>query len=214
MNAAIGVFADRGVLGATVEEICDRAGFTRGAFYSNFASKDDLVLALLNRERVQYTSGVTLMGTETVIKGLPLASRTERLKTATALYLAHMETQRDWIMVSIEIRLYAAREPGIREAYQQYRAQFHRELAAEITPLIDTYGLVLSMPVAQVVEVLDPVYESCMMDAVMQLDDHQTDVKQLDPNLLAECLAPFTAVLSAWIKESRGSQGIPESADA
>lgn len=70
------------------------------------------------------------------------------------------------------------------------------------------------MPVAQVVEVLDPVYESCMMDAVMQLDDHQTDVKQLDPNLLAECLAPFTAVLSAWIKESRGSQGIPESADA
>ena len=41
------MFADRGINGASVEEICEAAGYTRGAFYSNFADKSELVLALL-----------------------------------------------------------------------------------------------------------------------------------------------------------------------
>ena len=49
MDAALDVFAERGVLAASVEEVCERAGFTRGAFYSNFATKDELCVALLTR---------------------------------------------------------------------------------------------------------------------------------------------------------------------
>lgn len=50
LDAAGEVFAERGVAGASVEEVCERAGYTRGAFYSNFATKDELVVALLDRE--------------------------------------------------------------------------------------------------------------------------------------------------------------------
>ena len=50
VEAALGVFAEKGVLGASVEEICEAAGFTRGAFYSNFASKDELCVAALQRQ--------------------------------------------------------------------------------------------------------------------------------------------------------------------
>ncbi|MDX5318539.1 MAG: TetR family transcriptional regulator, partial [Actinomycetes bacterium] len=50
IEAALGVFAEKGVLAATVEEICDAAGFTRGAFYSNFESKTELFFALAERE--------------------------------------------------------------------------------------------------------------------------------------------------------------------
>ena len=49
MAAAARVFAERGIIGASVEEICEAAGFTRGAFYSNFADKDELVLALIRQ---------------------------------------------------------------------------------------------------------------------------------------------------------------------
>ena len=49
MAAAVAVFAERGVIGSSVEEICEAAGFTRGAFYSNFADKDALVLALIEQ---------------------------------------------------------------------------------------------------------------------------------------------------------------------
>ena len=50
LDAAREVFAERGVIGGTVEDICEAAGFTRGAFYSNFTDKADVVRALLARE--------------------------------------------------------------------------------------------------------------------------------------------------------------------
>ncbi|WP_211304646.1 TetR/AcrR family transcriptional regulator [Umezawaea tangerina] len=49
IDAAAELFAERGVNGASVEQIAERAGYSRGAFYGNFADKDDLVLALLER---------------------------------------------------------------------------------------------------------------------------------------------------------------------
>ena len=46
LEAAAQVFAEVGLDGASVEAVCERAGFTRGAFYSNFYSKDELFLTL------------------------------------------------------------------------------------------------------------------------------------------------------------------------
>ncbi len=48
LETAAAVFAQRGFYGASVEEIAERAGFSRGAFYSNFEDKSDLFLALLD----------------------------------------------------------------------------------------------------------------------------------------------------------------------
>jgi AcrR family transcriptional regulator len=48
LESAAAVFAERGFYGASVEEIAERAGFSRGAFYSNFEDKSDLFLALLD----------------------------------------------------------------------------------------------------------------------------------------------------------------------
>ena len=47
-DAAARVFADRGVGAATVDQIATAAGFTRGAFYSNFATKEELAVAMLD----------------------------------------------------------------------------------------------------------------------------------------------------------------------
>ena len=46
-EAAARVFEDQGIGGASIEDIALAAGFTRGAFYSNFASKDELIIAML-----------------------------------------------------------------------------------------------------------------------------------------------------------------------
>jgi AcrR family transcriptional regulator len=46
-EAAARVFEDQGIGGASIEAIALAAGFTRGAFYSNFASKDELIIAML-----------------------------------------------------------------------------------------------------------------------------------------------------------------------
>ncbi|MCO5969433.1 TetR/AcrR family transcriptional regulator [Actinoallomurus soli] len=49
LDAAEKLWAERGIRGASLDEIASRAGLTKGAVYSNFASKSDLVLALLER---------------------------------------------------------------------------------------------------------------------------------------------------------------------
>jgi AcrR family transcriptional regulator len=51
LQAGAEVFVERGFAGSSVEAIAERAGFTRGAFYSNFASKEELFAELL-QERV------------------------------------------------------------------------------------------------------------------------------------------------------------------
>ena len=50
MDAALEVFAESGFASASLELISERAGMTRGAFYYNFASKEELFLAVINRE--------------------------------------------------------------------------------------------------------------------------------------------------------------------
>jgi AcrR family transcriptional regulator len=47
LDAGERVFLRRGLQGSSVEEIAAEAGFTRGAFYSNFESKDELFVELL-----------------------------------------------------------------------------------------------------------------------------------------------------------------------
>ena len=46
-EAAAQVFENQGISGASIEAIAAAAGYSRGAFYSNFASKDELIIAML-----------------------------------------------------------------------------------------------------------------------------------------------------------------------
>ena len=46
-DAAARVFEDQGIGGASIEAIAAAAGFTRGAVYSNFKSKDELIIQLV-----------------------------------------------------------------------------------------------------------------------------------------------------------------------
>jgi AcrR family transcriptional regulator len=58
LDAAARVFVDRGYAGASVEAIAAEAGYTRGAFYSNFATKDELFVALLQERGFELARSV------------------------------------------------------------------------------------------------------------------------------------------------------------
>jgi AcrR family transcriptional regulator len=46
-EAAARVFEEQGIGGVSIEAIAAAAGFSRGAFYSNFKSKDELIIAMI-----------------------------------------------------------------------------------------------------------------------------------------------------------------------
>lgn len=59
MDAAESLFGTAGIGQTSIEEICETAGFSRGAFYSNFEDRDDLVMALLQRHQTRSMDEVT-----------------------------------------------------------------------------------------------------------------------------------------------------------
>jgi len=48
LESATAVFAEKGMARGSIDDVAEHAGFTKGAFYANFASKEELFLALLD----------------------------------------------------------------------------------------------------------------------------------------------------------------------
>src|SRR5437868_5487049 len=66
LRAAVEVLAERGYAASSIDEICARAGFTRGAFYSNYGSKDELVVEVFDQYATQRRERLEALAARTV----------------------------------------------------------------------------------------------------------------------------------------------------
>lgn len=196
MEAAFAVFAERGVLAASVEEICERAGFTRGAFYSNFDSKNDLVLAMLREEGARSHALVAQVQDSDAIDRL--VSDPDRLFELTAEAIRatvhSSREQRDRVMATAEMRLYAARKPGIREAYLEFRRSSKAQLLAQLRQLAQASGWEFAIPEESALEVMDTMFERSVIKASM------VDPDGTRPDLVDEVVRPYVDVMTAIMR--------------
>jgi AcrR family transcriptional regulator len=126
LAAARKVFLKSGYGAATLEQIADEAGFSKGVVYSQFESKADLFLALLDRriaERAAQNEGIAKR-----------AQGAAGMKAMIATAQRDTETERDWALVLLEFRLQAARDPELRRRY----ADSHRRTLAGVRSTIET----------------------------------------------------------------------------
>lgn len=124
LEAAITVFARKGYEGASVKEIADEAGYTIGAIYAHFDTKQELFLALLRERYATKVDDLTgIMGREDSLEGQldALADRFGRLR----------ELEGDWDLLATEFALYAARHPEARGPLIE-RQRLLREGLAEL----------------------------------------------------------------------------------
>ena len=63
IRAGIDLFASEGLDGPSLDAICRRAGYTRGAFYIHFKDRDDFLVAVMDRVGGQFLDAI-LAGTE------------------------------------------------------------------------------------------------------------------------------------------------------
>lgn len=113
--AAEQIFARDGFEAARLEDIAGLAGYTRGAFYANFQSKEDIFFALLERWVGQRISEVDAL----------LAQRESPAKLLRALraHYAQITQDRRLALLSLEFKLFAIRHP---EAHARLRARQRR----------------------------------------------------------------------------------------
>ena len=124
LDAAQKLIARKGLDAASVENIAAAAGYSRGAFYSNFQSKDDLFIELLRRDHQKSTDQFNELRTA----GLPVDEVQMR---ARDLY-AHMFRDNESFMNWTEARMMAARDIKFRAKLDALMAEKRAQVAAFI----------------------------------------------------------------------------------
>ncbi|GAB2843712.1 TetR/AcrR family transcriptional regulator [Microbacterium insulae] len=166
LDAAAQVFAEVGLDAASVEAICDRAGFTRGAFYSNFESKDELFLELaanVARERVAAVRG--RVG-ELERAGAFESTAGDALEIIQQV-LDISADDRLGVLLMSEIRIHALRNPALASAYLSQ----DDEMRESVTQIIDDIGranvLRFRLPSDEAARLMLTVWEGAAVRSVM-----------------------------------------------
>lgn len=132
LDAAREVFAERGVFGGTVEDICERAGFTRGAFYSNFADKDDVLRALIAREHdrlIEHVDAGFARLEESLAAGSTEEEPAPTMAAVADRLLRAVPDDRLYSLIQTELEIHAIREPETSRAFLEADARFRERIA-------------------------------------------------------------------------------------
>jgi AcrR family transcriptional regulator len=125
LEAAGAVFAERGFAAATLDQVAAAAGFTKGAVYSNFGSKDELFLALMEEEAARRV--------QVVEESLRTTSDLTGALTAVGTELSRRDST--WQLLFLEFWQRAVRDPEVRRAFVASR----RTLRARVTEVVERF---------------------------------------------------------------------------
>lgn len=147
LEAAAQVFTEHGFEGASVDQILAVAGLSKGALYANFASKEALFLAVLDR---------CLADQERALRGI-----IERESTLAARIAAigrwapdAVEDPRAWRLLSTEFWLHAARHPTLQAELATRFAAQRADIARLITSEFEAAGRTPPLPASQLASAL------------------------------------------------------------
>jgi AcrR family transcriptional regulator len=144
LDAARRVFLERGYYAATLDQIADEAGFSKGAVYSRFASKADMFLALLE-DRIAERAGQNaqlageMAGTGNFSALLELAEQAERSAPG-------------WRLLVTEFRVHAARDPELNRRYAALHARAVDGVARTFTAVSKDGATEFPLPPRQLAE--------------------------------------------------------------
>ncbi|MGN7800799.1 helix-turn-helix domain-containing protein [Leifsonia sp. 22587] len=191
LDAAFEVFADQGVRAASVETIAEAAGFTRGAFYSNFSSKEELFFALMEREKTmrleQLNSGVAQFLTPLVGEhGADLGDQ-DVIQTITRI-LELQSDDRRWWLVQAEFQLMALRDHSIAADYLRYHDEFFSDLTEIVVEALSSARRRFTIDPEEAVRVIAELCANGEARAVLA-DDQRTFTERLSASVPAILLA-------------------------
>ena len=163
IDAAAHVFARRGFDGASVEAVAEEAGFSTGAVYSNFDSKQELFLSLyeerIQRRRRELSDAVVRAG-----------GREAGLASAAADVEQVFEADRDWFLLYFEFVLHAARNPSFARRFQLVRQEGLAQLAEGLTAGLEHAGVESSITARELAEVIRALTHGMALDRLVEHD--------------------------------------------
>ncbi|UBH07227.1 hypothetical protein K8P10_002738 [Leucobacter sp. Psy1] len=161
IDAAAEVFVEEGLQGASVESICSRAGFTRGAFYSNFSSKEELFLAALTHEYELRIESLRAQASELGPHLQTLCAPLDRQSLAAYVtdFLAPTAPTIDWFLLETEFVLLATRDADLAPGFTAFLGRFEASVVTVVEGLVAAAGRRFRIPVDHAVAAFSSLYE-------------------------------------------------------
>ena len=178
LEAAAEVFARNGYHGTSVDMVAEAAGYTKGAVYSNFESKEELFLALLEARLEDSLGSMQDVMDTAAPEDRPAAFGRRRSE------IAQWEPQ--WFMLEAEFELYAARNPEVRDRVAARQRQTRGVIEQALQQHIDDLGLKPAYPVDQLARLIVAAGDGMSLMALNNPDT--TDTNEL-MRILLEVLA-------------------------
>jgi AcrR family transcriptional regulator len=152
LAAARQLFLERGYHGASLEQIADDAGFSKGVVFSQFESKADLFLGLMeqrieerNAENARFVDRLVASDGLSVDQGLrALVDHASERDRADA----------DWGLLVIEFRVHAARNPELNRRYGELHERTVAGVAGVVASIYDHAGEALPLPARELARLL------------------------------------------------------------
>jgi AcrR family transcriptional regulator len=126
--AAETIFTRDGFANAKLEQIAEHAGYTRGAIYAHYKSKEDLFLALFEQRAQAKTAEFRKLLEEPS----PLDERLQRFR---AMFLK-LACDRSWSLLILEFKLFALRQPKLKARLRRIQAELHATSREEFVRLL------------------------------------------------------------------------------
>jgi AcrR family transcriptional regulator len=178
LDAAGRVFARRGFHAAGVDEVAAEAGFSTGALYSNFEGKEDLFLALLQREIERQADGVArAVGQRRTLD--------ERARGGAEYWIEFLDREPQLVLLFMEFWAYAVRNPEVRGRFAARYAEVRASLARIIEAGARELGVELARPPEHLATAIDALADGF---ALQKLADPDSVPDELFADALAMLL--------------------------
>ena len=167
LDAAQKLIAKKGLSTASVEDIAAAAGYTRGAFYSNFSSKDDLFLELLRRDHNETHVQLAAL----VDDSLPLDHIHTRARQIYGQLYRDSESFMNWS----EARMIAARDSKFRTKLNALLTEKRGEVAGFIEYFYRRVGIAAPIPANVMAMGFMSLFEGVQLSMLSSPDDMTTE---------------------------------------
>lgn len=157
-------------MGASLDEVAEEAGLTKGAVYSNFANKEDLFEAVIE-DRIDQPLQQEA-GEVSQIEG----TQQDRAMAGARLFIDTVQQERELFLLTLERRIYVARHPEHAPALQErYREQLAKvaELIAEQS---NKWDLALPFPPDQMAVAVEALSQGMALQRLTDPDGVPEDL--------------------------------------
>ncbi|MEV6767487.1 TetR family transcriptional regulator [Nocardia sp. NPDC051030] len=166
LNAAFDAFADDGFGRTTVEQICERAGFTRGAFYSNFTSLEELFLAMWEQRSAHMLAQVTeVLDSDIRVRDHRFDGRHAQSTMEQVLSAVPLDDK--WFRITAEFTAHALRNPALRRIMVAREEAISGALTPVVVTLLERSGRRVPDPAAlgrALIAVHDGTLTQCLLE--------------------------------------------------